>query len=414
MINVVHISTFHREGGAAIAALRLNHALAKLGVKSDMLVHQSDKEEEGVTPFAQTNLEKKWRWLRFVGERLAYLPHEKDKTVRFAFSPALIGTDISQHPLIQTADIIHLHWFNFGFLSLNGMKKLFELNKPIVWTLHDMWAFTGGCHYSRGCERFTTHCSDCPYLSDPGKYDLSFSQFEFKRKLYGTTPLTFITPSKWLGQLVQTSMLSQSKRCEVIPNCIDTSQFIPLDKRQVRIQLGLPDTQKYLLFSGANTADPRKGFRFLKEAIQQIKRRDLSLLIFGKGSQEDFHDLDLPVHFLGKISSVATMVQAYNAADLIVVPSLEDNLPNTIMEGMSCGTPTVGFNTGGISDMIDHLQNGYLATSRSAKDLALGIEAVLDGNVTGIMGQNARKKVVENYAENHIAGQHLNLYQTLL
>ncbi|PWJ60620.1 glycosyltransferase involved in cell wall biosynthesis [Dyadobacter jejuensis] len=411
MINIVHISTFHREGGAAIAALRLNEALRQSGANSCMLVHRANFTEEGVCPVAESPWQKKLSWLPFIGERLYFLPHEKDPSERYAFSPAQYGEALSQHPLIERADVIHLHWFNFGLLGLNGLEKLLSLGKPIVWTLHDMWALTGGCHYSRGCSLFQTHCQECPYLAKPGPYDLSFEQFEKKRSIYPKGKLSFIAPSQWLTELASQAPLGIGMATHRIPNCIDTSVFSPNNKVEAKMALGLPSDQKLLLFSGANTSDPRKGFVYLQEALQLNPDPDIAVLIFGKGDPTLFQKMGVKVHYLGQITEVSTMVQAYNAADLIVVPSLEDNLPNTIMEAMACGTPAVGFNTGGIADLIDHQQNGFVAEYKSATSLAAGIRAVLKAPQ---MGSLAREKVMREYTQEVIARKHLDLYQSLL
>lgn len=411
---ILHLSTFHLEGGAGVAATRLHRALLHGGINSKMLIPIIHQAEQGVTPLAETVWQKRKSWLRFVGERLSFLPNEKDSSVRFAFSAADIGTDISQHPLVQQADIIHLHWINFGFLSLNSLRKLFALGKPVVWTLHDMWAFTGGCHYSRGCNHYLTHCHQCPYLSHPGEYDISFTQFEEKRKLYTSTQICVVSPSQWLTNLVQSASLTKLLPSQTVPNCIDTNQFKPLEIQQVRHKLQLPQDKKLLLFAGANTQDPRKGFLYFKEALTQVlANTEIEVLIFGKANTRNFEDFPVPVHYLGSISNPEDMVDIYNASDLIVVPSLEDNLPNTIMEAMACGTPAVGFKTGGIPEMIDHQTNGYLAEVRSSHALAEGINWVLHQNRDGSLSQAARNKVIECYSESVVAAQYNHIYKSL-
>ncbi len=410
---ILQIGTFHKEGGAAVAALRLKQALVRAGEDCQLLVHNSDTFQENVTPWADTNFKKKLAWLQFVGERLAFLPNEKDASVRFAFSPAAVGADISKHPLVQKAAILHLHWINFGFLSLSDLAKLFALNKPIIWTMHDMWAITGGCHYSRGCTKFRDHCHNCPYLSNPGAYDISFEQFETKANLYKNPNLTFVSPSNWLTNLTQLAPLRFHHNAITIPNCIDTEIYRPIDKYAAREKLELPVAKKLILFSGVNTADPRKGYHYFEEAINSLNRMDVEVLIFGKGKPEDFKNLRVKVHFLGKISDPQKLIAAYSAADLIAVPSLEDNLPNTIMEAMACGTPAVGFNTGGIAEMIDHLENGYVAEAADSNSLAKGFNYILDQLDTKKLGNAARKKVLASYSESQIAKQYITLYKSV-
>ncbi|CAG5069731.1 D-inositol-3-phosphate glycosyltransferase [Dyadobacter sp. CECT 9623] len=413
---VLHLSTFHLEGGAGVAAARLHRALQKSGIDSHLLTQFSSREKENVTSLADTKWQTRKAWSYFIAERLAFYPHEKDASVRFAFSPAEAGVDISEHPLVREATVIHLHWVNFGFLSISSLQKLFLLGKPIVWTLHDMWTFTGGCHYSRGCDKFLTHCGYCPYLAKPDRYDISFSQFEAKEALYAKPDLALISPSNWLDQMVKNAPLTAGNSSKCIPNCIDTQFFTPLDQNIVRVNLGLPVDKTLILFTGANIQDVRKGFSYFQEALALAKSHfpHIEVMIFGKADKDNLVDFPVPVHYLGKITEPQGMVDAYNAADLIVVPSLEDNLPNTIMEAMSCGTPAVGFATGGIPEMIDHKKNGYVAELRSVLSLTEGIKWVLENDQGGKIAALAREKVLESYSEHIIADQYQQLYQSLL
>ena len=411
---VLQLSTFHWEGGAGVAAARLHQALLNAGVDSNLMVSEISHPSPQTTAWADTNRKSKKAWGNFVLERLSFLPHEKDKSVRFAFSPAVAGADITDHPLVKRASIIHLHWINFGFLSMRSLEKLFSLGKPVVWTLHDMWTFTGGCHYNRGCERYRSHCCYCPYLKKPGEYDIAFAQFEKKQGLYESTNLTLVSPSRWLDGLVQKAALTKGIPSLAIPNCIDTNFFKPGDRIAARNALGLPNDKKLLLFAGANTQDPRKGFKYFQEAMQHPDLSDAEVIILGKGKAENFRDMPVKVHFLGKISDASQMVLAYNAADMLVVPSLEDNLPNTIMEAMACGTPAVGFGTGGIPEMIGHLESGFVSESKSASLLSEGIQWVLRYNRDGAVSASARKKVLQHYSEEVVARQYSQLYDSLL
>jgi len=413
---VLQLSTFHWEGGAGVAAARLHQALRKAGVNSHLMVSEISQAGPGLqtTAWADSTWKARKAWGNFVLERLSFLPFEKDKSVRFAFSPAAAGADITDHPLVKQASIIHLHWINFGFLSLKSLEKLFALGKPIVWTLHDMWTFTGGCHYNRGCERYLSHCRYCPYLKKPGEYDIAFTQFEQKQNFYQNAPLTLVSPSRWLDSRVQKAALTAGKPSKAIPNCIDTDFFKPGNPTEARKAFGLPDDKKLLLFAGANTQDPRKGFAYFQEAMHHPGLADAEVVILGKGKPENFRDMPVKTHFLGKISDPNRMVLAYNAADALIVPSLEDNLPNTIMEAMACGTPVVGFETGGIPEMIGHLESGFIATSRSASSLSEGIQWVLAHNGAGAVSASARRKVLQDYSEEVVARQYSQLYDSLL
>ena len=428
-MRVTHLSTYHLFGGAAVAANRLHRALQKQiwtysSVESTMLIgtpkrlepHLSDP---GVTYLANNFLAEQTAFGRFVAERLYFLPQERDASVRFQFSPAKFGTNLNFHPAIQQADILHLHWINFGFLSIDGLRSLFDLGKPIVWTLHDQWAFTGGCHYSRGCDHFLAHCHQCPYLKKPAEQDLSYRVFEQKKRVFSNANIHFTPPSRWLADEGQRSALLRDFPFTVIPYAIDQYTFQPIDRSQANTRLDLPETaQQRLLFGSANVTDTRKGFRYFAEALTLLHQQhpDLKpeILIFGKGRSYLFNELPYSIRHLGLLTSEDDIVAAYNAADAMVVPSLEDNLPNTVIESLSCGTPVVGFRTGGIPEMIDHQENGYLAAIGSAQELADGMAFILTHQQPDIIRKNARQSAEDRFSEDVVAKQHIELYQKLI
>ncbi|WP_428656249.1 glycosyltransferase family 4 protein [Runella sp.] len=411
-MKIVHISTYHTFGGAAIAALRLHHALRSIGVKSSVLVQETERQEEGVQGVANSFIGKKLAFARFATERAYFVLHEKDKSVRFHFSPLWAGVDISKHPLVREADVIHLHWINFGFLSLYSLEQLFALGKPVVWTMHDMSTFTGGCHYSRECERYLSHCQHCPYLCRPSDNDLSFRVFEQKQKLFKNAPLTLVSPSQWLAGLAQRAALTKHLTSFAIPNPINTNVFKPSSAKK---DLGLTPTKKWILFAGVNTQDPRKGFAYFKEATQLLsdRREEWGIVVFGKTEPEALADLGLEVKSLGSLPA-HEVVNVYQAADVMVVPSLEDNYPNTVIEAMACGTPVVGFDSGGIAEQIEHLQTGYVAKLYSSEDLAKGIRFVLeDADYEQIAQKNLHVIYQRNRYET-VAKQYLAVYKKLV
>ena len=416
-MNVTLLSTSDTYGGAPIACLRLTKALRKHGVVARMLVQEQLSQEPDVTSIAPAAWQRKAAFLRFVRDRLSFLPYEKSRQVRFAFSPGNVGTRVADHPLVGQADLLHLHWINFGFLSLASIGELARLNQPLVWTLHDMWAFTGGCHYSRGCLHYQTHCHDCPFLRRPHPTDLSYRVFERKRALYAGANVAFVACSEWLAGLARQSALLHEAVVCAIPNPIDTQRYQPLDRREARQRLGLPPEKKLLLFGALNTGDPRKGFTHLAEALFRLKGwgpDELELAVFGKASASALASLPFKVHYLG-VSGPERLIEAYNAADGFVLPSLEDNLPNTVMESLACGTPVVAFRQGGLPEMIDHARNGYLAAYQSAEDLAKGIAWLLAPETdAGELRRNAREKVMRNYTEELVAAKYRRLYEGLV
>lgn len=426
-MRVTHLSTYHLFGGAAIAANRLHQALQKQAgytVESTLLVGTSNRQEQhqaapGVIYLANNFLAEQTAFGRFVAERLYFLPFERDRSVRFQFSPAFFGANLNFHPAIQQADILHLHWINFGFLSIDGLRALFDLGKPIVWTLHDQWAFTGGCHYTRGCAHFLTHCHQCPYLKKPGEHDLSYRIFEQKKATFENVTIHFTPPSRWLSDEAIRSTLLRSFPFTIIPYAIDQTVFQPVDRARAIAHFDLTETTRpRLLFGSANVTDPRKGFRYFAEALLLLQKQYPELmpdiLIFGKGRTYLFDELPYPVHHLGLLTTTDDIVAAYNAADVMVVPSLEDNLPNTVIESLSCGTPVVGFDTGGIPEMIDHQQNGYLAMAGSAQELADGLAFILTSSAPEQIRQQARLSAEARFSEEVVAGQYVALYQQLL
>lgn len=356
------------------------------------------------------------RW-PFYAERLSFLPFERDKSVRFSFSPANFGKNLSRHPLVREADVLHLHWINQGFLSLKNIRELAKTGKPIVWTLHDMWAFTGGCHYSRGCDHFKNACGNCPFLKRPDPNDLSHRIWERKRQLLPRN-IQFVTCSEWLAGEAGSSSLLKDFPVKAVPNPIDTAVFKPLagsERLAFRRENGISSGARLLLFAAMKISEERKGFRYLLEALQIFKTQhpdfQLEILVLGKSAPETLAALPYPFHALGLVQDQAALVRAYGAADVFAIPSLEDNLPNTVMESLACGTPVAGFATGGIPEMVGHLKEGFIAPQGNSQALAEGIFQVLnDDKNLETYRENARKKVERDYADAVVASKYREIY----
>lgn len=433
-MQITLLSTFDNQGGAAIAASRLNKALNYRGLTSNVLVQDKTGKAATTQSIANTWFQKKWALARFALDRLQFVFYEKSKDVRFLFSQATIGVDVSLHPLIQQSDVIHLHWINFGFLSLNSLDDLIKTQKPIVWTLHDMWAFTGGCHYSGDCKNYLNACGNCvPFLKNPSDTDLSNQVWQNKAEIFKESNFTVVACSEWLAQKARQSSLLKGKTILSIPNPIDTKVFYPIDKTIAQKHFGLSPDKIYILFAAVKVGDVRKGFAYFEKALSMFVVRgsmfgleedlnienqsgsppasNIELLIFGQAQAPDFEKLPFKVNLLGQLSDVGSIVMAYSAASVFVIPSLEDNLPNTIMESMACGTPVVGFEVGGIPEMIDHLNTGYLAKHKSSEDLAKGIQFVLEESDYQALCANSRTKVLENYSEEVVSKKYKKVYE---
>ncbi len=400
-MKVLLLNTY-AHGGAGVACRRLRQALQENGTTADLLTAGDTGS----------------RW-PFYAERLSFLPYERDKSVRFSFSLANFGKDLSRHPLVQAADVLHLHWVNQGFLSLEGIRRLAETGKPMVWTLHDMWAFTGGCHYSRGCDHFKNTCGNCPFLSHPAPGDLSNRIWRRKSRLFPRN-LQFVTCSQWLAEVARSSGLLRDYRVTALPNPIDTTIFKPLtppERERFRLKKGVAPGARLLLFAAMKVGEERKGFRYLLEALHVLKARhsgfQLEILVLGQADPEALQALPYPVHALGLLRDQEQLVRAYGAADLFVIPSLEDNLPNTVMESLACGTPVAGFATGGIPEMAGHRQEGFIAPQGDSASLAGGIFEMLH-EPAGLERYRlaARQKVEREYANAVVAQRYLDLYRS--
>lgn len=408
-MKVVILSNTDSGGGAAIAARRLNDALNNNGVSSHMLVLEKKSANEKVVALPLSSFRKKllkgFTYFEYLYQRKVLL---KDKTVAM-FSTNEVGVDVTQHPLVQAADVINIHWINFGFLSLRDIEKLYALNKPIVWTLHDMWLFTGGCHYSGECEQFKVDCSSCAIVNFKKTPSLIWRK---KELIFKKNKINIVAPSQWLVDESKKASLTKNAHSVCVPNTLNSSLFSNLNKEEACKKLGLDATKKYILFSAANPNDVRKGFSYFVSAVERLKKEyanhaQLELLVMGK-EQKAFSSLALKVNNLGFISSEEKAALIYAAASVFVIPSLEDNLPNTIMEALSCGTPCVGFAIGGIQEMIKTGVNGYLAIPRDEKDLTKGIIEVLNSSST--LEQGARNWMMEKYSNEVIAKQYLKVF----
>jgi glycosyltransferase involved in cell wall biosynthesis len=312
-------------------------------------------------------------------------------------------------------DIVHLHWVCNGFLKIESLP---QLKKPIVWTFHDMWSFTGGCHYSLECDRYTNCCGSCPQLGSKRNWDLSRWVWNRKAHSWKNLDLTIVTPSEWLAKCAQASSLFQGYRVEVIANGLDTQVYKPIDRASAREILNLPQDKKIILFgAGSSSSDPRKGFNFLLMALEKLAQQDgndrLELAIFGDSSSHSEFPAKLKVHHLGQLNDDLSLAISYSAADIFVAPSIQDNLPNTVMEALACGTPCVAFNLGGMPDMIQHQSNGYLSKTFEVEDLVKGIEWVLAEQHHPLLSANARETVLRKFNFINQAKQFSYLYERI-
>ena len=390
-MKVLLISTSEASGGGAIAARRLMVALNKNDVEARLMVRDKQSDDPAVIQVGG-----KWPKLR---ERLAILPHcGFNRSRLWQADIANAGINITATRAFQEADVIHLHWINQGMVSLDEMGKILQSGKRVVWTLHDEWPYLGVCHYRGDCRE--QECRKCPIMNGSTPHYL----YMRKREMYARWHPAFVGCSQWITDEAQRAM--PQEWVTHVNNCIPSDKYHSTDMQKARTALALPGDGRLLLFCSQKVTDERKGINYLVEALKRLSEDDLRLVIVGKDSDRIPLPQSIPTFRLGSVGE-DMMPQIYNAVDAFVTPSLQDNLPNTIAEAMSCGTPCIGFNVGGIPEMIDHTKNGYVARYRDASDLADGIRFVLSHDLRAA----ARSKASIAYNEEEVAEQYIDIYR---
>lgn len=425
-MNVLIVNTSEKTGGAAIAANRLMDALISNGVKAKMLVRDKQTDNLNVCAVPQSPLLK----LKFAWERFVIFAHNRfSRQNLWQVDIANVGTDITTLPEFKWADVIHLHWVNQGFLSMDDLEKIVESGKRVIWTLHDQWPYAGICHYTEQCDRYTKHCYDCPLLNGNGEKDLSYRLFDRKFALYqNINRITFVGCSQWITELARKSALFQAAnegtrvsglRVVHIPNAINHAVFRPTDRQEARRVHCLPADKQLLLFSSLKVTDKRKGIDYLVEACRllatehpELKER-IGIVVVGKQAEAMQGMFPFPLYSIPYISEERKMALLYTAVDAFITPSLQDNLPNTIVEAMSVGTCCVGFRVGGIPEMIHHKEDGYVANPCDAHDLADGIRYVLNSDNADRLSKAAAVFAAETYNPSRIARMHESIYVNL-
>lgn len=411
LMKVLIVSTSDISGGAALASFRLMKALQTNGEKAKMLVVNKLSDDISVCQYSP----HWWARWKFLLERLrVFVALRLKKGNLFALDCASFGVDITKTKEFREADIVHLNWVNQGFLSLKGVRKMVLSGKPVVWTMHDAWLSTGVCHVALSCPNYKTECKGCPYLGGiTGKSDLSTKVFNRKKRLFEGSPIEVVTCSDWLRREAMSSRIFTKRRITAIPNVLDSHVFRPLpDKEALRRELGLPLDKRLVLFVAQTADNPMKGMDYLYKALQLLEneRDDIALVVIGSWKAEGRPTLRSLSINLGYIVDPCKMAKIYNAADVFVLPSLSENLPNTIMEAMGCALPVVAFQVGGIPEMISHRQTGYLAQYRSAEDLKEGIVYCLDESRREALSRAALHRALTLYSPQSVAMKYVEVY----
>lgn len=416
-LRVLTVNVSDSSGGAARAAYRIHKATIEAGVDGLFLVKNKALNDPNVLTVESFDslgsLKAPFRWIqhkiknKLQQARWRPYPNRQDE-----FMSDLRGSSL--HGALQKIeyDILHLHWINLRFIDINDLAKV---TKPIVWTLHDCWPFTGVCHYFYDCTRYKQSCGCCPHLASNNERDLSHKVWQKKMDVFSKLNIHVVCPSNWLAQAARESAIFKQFPVSVIPNPLDTDFFTPGSKVDACKVLCISPEKRYILYGAMNAIkDRRKGFAELKSCLQyyenQFDTKDIEVLIFGSNDKAQLELNHIRTTDLGLLND-QQLRAAYRASDVMVTPSLSENLSNIIMESLACGTPVVAFNIGGNSDMIEHKLNGYLAENVSSKELADGITWCLENNNTANLSQNARNKVLENFTEDKVGVMYKRVYE---
>lgn len=399
-------------GGAARAAARLERGLRERGLDARLLVHFRSVREGGALCRGGALRRAARRLKVYLGVLpVRAYPNRPENN----FTPALLPDGLPREVRRAAPDLIHLHWLGAGFCRIETLAKF---SQPLVWTLHDSWAFTGGCHVPFACDRYRQRCGACPVLGSRREADLSRWTWRRKERAWRDLNLTIVAPSCWLAECVRSSSLLGHFPVRVIPNGLDVERFRPMDRSTARNLLGLPEDRKIVLFGAVNaTSDANKGWRLLHQALK-VLASDVSgveAVVFGAPRPNVLPDVGMPLHFLGELNEEAKLVAAYASADVFVLPSLSEVFPLVGLEALATGTPVVAFNIGGLPDLIEHQRDGYLARPYELADLARGIAWFLeDPERRAEAGRRAREKAVGKFSLGAVAERYIALYGEVL
>ena len=403
-MKVMLANTYAKSGGASVAARRLCTALNGAGSEARLLV----QNREGVDDDALLLTSDRLAGRRPLLDTLPVLTRRNRRTPHWG--NAWLGNGATQKAISEYApDITHLHWVNHGMLSVRDIAKV---KGPVVWTLHDSWAFTGGCHSPQECLRFRSECGCCPELRSRRERDVSRRNWRRKQDAWRNADFTVVTPSRWLAELSRSSSLLAGRRIETIPNAVDVGLFHPMHRASARAALNLPlDVPLFLFGAYGAMTDWNKGADLWRDALPAVTDGFAGAEAVLVGSDAGrLGKMPLPVHELGVLTP-DRMAKAMAAADVVVVPSRMENLPNMAMESLACGTPVAAFAVGGIPEIVKPGRTGYLARPHETEDLAKGIcELLAEG---AKMRDDCAAFALESYAPDVVARRHLELYGSL-
>ncbi|MCP4535639.1 MAG: glycosyltransferase [Chloroflexi bacterium] len=410
----MHVNTFDTGGGAARAAYRLHTGLRQLGHASKIIVAEQRLNDPTITAVSDGFSRKVWRRLRWRYLPLRFVRYWISRPTGYTlFSSDCMQSVVNWQKQLSSCNIVNLHWVA-QFINYRAFFAAVPNLIPVVWTLHDMNAFTGGCHTALECENYVKNCGACPQLGSNNPRDVSYKLWQYKREIYHRIKpgrLHIVTPSRWLAAQVQRSSLLHSFDVSVIPNSLDTAIFAPQDQWAARDKLGISQETNVILFVANSITIKHKGFSYLLRALHNLQ--DIFLVSLGGDAPQI--EASIPHLHLGRITDNHQMAQAYSAADIFVISSLQENLPNTVMESLACGTPVIGFSVGGIPDMVRPGITGWLVPPKDADGLGAVItQAFQEPSTLEQMAINCRRIAVQEYALEVQAQKYSELYHKMM
>ena len=372
-MNILHLSTSDRAGGASIAAFRMMEGMNKNGLKSKMLVLSKISDNPHVVPVE----EFKFKYYKYFLPFKSLINNLIREILLFPVPPFSCGrsnvSGITANPLVREADVIYIHWTQTGFLGINDISAIMGLGKPTILFLHDMWYLTGGCHHSFDCDKWKTDCDSCPLIRRGLAKNYSGKILSRKIHNWHKDNVVVVSPSMWLNGCVMESAVFRGMRSMVIPNMYNDAVFDVLDKQKARQLMGLPADKKLLLFGAvAGSDNPYKGWTYADKLMNMFKDK-AELVVFGNVLSTDCY----VIHPVGKLTDECALSLLYNAVDVYISPTSAESFGQTLVESISCGTRVVAFNVGGVPDIVSHKDNGYLAEPGNLDDFIKGVEWAL-------------------------------------
>jgi glycosyltransferase involved in cell wall biosynthesis len=415
-MKILHLGTTDIAGGAARASFRLHWALRKQGYDSTVLVARRYSNDPTVTAIVKsmdvtTRVQRYLRWRQILRDFSRYHATRPTGLEPFSDDRSVHAFDFVKQ--LPPCDVIYLHWVA-GFVDYHSFFSALPRRTRVVWVLHDMNVMTGGCHYDNDCGRYKSGCGACPQLGSADPKDLSRQIWKRKQEVFGmleANRLHLVAPSHWMLELVKGSPLLSQFPVTMIPNGVDLEEFAPRDRGFARELLGIPQGAQVIMFVSDSLMNQRKGFSILTAALAGMTQvHNLFLLSVGRGKPPVTDPV--PCLHMGVVMSDRWLSLIYSAADLFVIPSLHDNLPNTVMESMACGTPVVGFDVGGIPEMVRPGTTGQLVPVGDSVALGHAITRLLHAPGTcRQMAAACRKMVMEEYSYESVVKRHAALFE---